>query len=82
MRRRRRRGCRHSGAGWVARPEDPESIAMAIRAAHSAGADERSAGRIGVSLLPGEHDPGDRFREVGFGIARSRVDRKGSPSGR
>ena len=33
---------RESGAGWVARPEDPASIADAIRAAHAAGPDERS----------------------------------------
>lgn len=32
---------RESGAGWVARPEDPVSIADAIRAAHAAGPQER-----------------------------------------
>jgi glycosyltransferase involved in cell wall biosynthesis len=30
-----------AGAGWVARPEDPASIAEAIRAAYAAGPDER-----------------------------------------
>ena len=35
-------------AGWVARPEDPGSIAAAVRAAHSAGAAERTRrGRSG-----------------------------------
>jgi glycosyltransferase involved in cell wall biosynthesis len=37
-----------SGAGWVARPEDPASIADAMRTAHSAGFEERlRRGRLG-----------------------------------
>jgi glycosyltransferase involved in cell wall biosynthesis len=38
-----------AGAGWVARPEDPASIAEAIRAAYAAGSDER--GRRGLNGL-------------------------------
>ena len=68
---------RESGAGWVARPEDPASIADSIRTAYAAGPDERSRmGQDGYRYYIDTMSREIGSRRLGDVLRRAALDRR------